>query len=111
MKIKFIDIQNFRKLKNCRLELSGKETVFVGANNSGKTSAMDMLIKFLIKSRRKELATTDFTLSNWYSINSFGKSWVSGISVGEGASDWHKVCPALDVWLEVQEKRSIEFVI
>lgn len=104
MKIKFIDIQNFRKLKNCRLELSGKETVFVGANNSGKTSAMDMLIKFLIKSRRKELATTDFTLSNWYSINSFGKSWVSGISVGEGASDWHKVCPALDVWLEVQEK-------
>ena len=41
MKINFIDVQNFRKLKNCRVEISEKETVFVGANNSGKTSAMD----------------------------------------------------------------------
>lgn len=104
MKIKFIDIQNFRKLKNCRLELSDKETVFVGANNSGKTSAMDMLIKFLIKNRRKELATTDFTLSNWHAINSFGQSWVDGKATGIDAGDWHKVCPALDIWIEVQEK-------
>ena len=44
MNIKFIDILNFRKLKKCRIDLSPKETLFVGANNSGKTSAMDALI-------------------------------------------------------------------
>ena len=47
MHIKRFDIQNFRKLKCCKIELSDKTTVFVGANNSGKTSAMDALAKFL----------------------------------------------------------------
>ena len=35
MHIKRFDIQNFRKLKCCKIELSDKTTVFVGANNSG----------------------------------------------------------------------------
>ena len=64
MKISFVDIQNFRKLKSCRIEFSDKETIFVGANNSGKTSAVDALIVFL-KKDRKDILTTDFTLSNW----------------------------------------------
>lgn len=49
MKIDFIHIQNFRKLKDCRIDFSEKETIFVGANNSGKTTAMDAMIKFLKK--------------------------------------------------------------
>ena len=69
MKIAFIDIQNFRKLKSCRVELSENKTLFVGANNSGKTSAMDALIIFLKRTRQKDLSTTDFTLSNWNDIN------------------------------------------
>jgi len=69
MKIAFIDIQNFRKLKCCRVELSKNKTVFVGANNSGKTSAMDALMIFLKKTRHKDLSTMDFTLSNWRNIN------------------------------------------
>lgn len=47
MKISSIDIKNFRKLKECSIDLNGNETVFVGANNSGKTSAMDAIRKFL----------------------------------------------------------------
>lgn len=35
MKIDFIHIQNFRKLKDCRIDFSDKQTIFVGANNSG----------------------------------------------------------------------------
>ncbi|MDH3348051.1 MAG: ATP-binding protein [Desulfobulbaceae bacterium] len=61
MKIAFIDIQNFRKLKSCRVELSENKTLFVGANNSGKTSAMDALIIFLKHTRQKDLSTTDST--------------------------------------------------
>jgi recombinational DNA repair ATPase RecF len=44
----YIDIQNYRKLKTCRIRLTEEETLLVGANNSGKTSAMDALISFWI---------------------------------------------------------------
>ena len=74
MNIAFVEIQNFRKLRACRVEIAEQETIFIGANNSGKTSAMDALILFLKQSRRKAFATTDFTLSNWLSINHLGKS-------------------------------------
>ena len=47
MKIDFIEIRNFRKLQSCKIDFSEKETIFVGANNSGKTTAMDALIIFL----------------------------------------------------------------
>ena len=46
MNIAFVEINNFRKLKSCRIDLSPKSTIFVGANNSGKTSAMFALMKF-----------------------------------------------------------------
>jgi predicted ATP-dependent endonuclease of OLD family len=36
MKLQFIDIQNYRKLKSSRIHLGDDETLFVGANNSGK---------------------------------------------------------------------------
>jgi len=64
MKIVFVEIQNYRKLQSCRVEIASQETILVGANNSGKTSAMDAMILFLKKNRRKNIATTDFTLSN-----------------------------------------------
>ena len=63
MNIAFIEIQNFRKLKSCRVEIASQETILVGANNSGKTSAMDSMIMFLIKHRRKDLLPMRSTLS------------------------------------------------
>ncbi|RVT39548.1 hypothetical protein EMM73_19830, partial [Rheinheimera sediminis] len=89
MKIAFIDIQNFRKLKSCHLALSEEETIFVGANNSAKTSAMDALIKFLDNKRisistegvqrvsSRSFHTQDFTLSNWRGLNSIGAAWLT----------------------------------
>jgi hypothetical protein len=112
MKISHIDIQNFRKLKSCRVELSEQKTIFVGANNSGKTSAMDALITFLKKSKRKDISTTDLTLSNWTAINRIGKGWSS--SPGEDAPDlsidrWRPLLPWVDVWLNVED-REIHYV-
>lgn len=40
MHIQHIEVGNFRKLKAVRIDFSETNTVFVGANNSGKTSAM-----------------------------------------------------------------------
>lgn len=70
MKIDFVRIKNFRKLKNCKIEFSDKETIFVGANNSGKTTAMDALITFL---GRKQFKTQDFTITNWTELKKLQK--------------------------------------
>jgi predicted ATP-dependent endonuclease of OLD family len=65
MNIAFVEIKNFRKLKSCRIDLSPKSTIFVGANNSGKTSAMDALKKFL---KGESFKFNDFTISiRWHS--------------------------------------------
>ncbi len=40
MKVDFIEIKNFRKLQSCRVDFDKEKTLLVGANNSGKTSAM-----------------------------------------------------------------------
>ena len=47
MKIESVQIRNFRKLKNCHIDFGDKETIFVGANNSGKTSAISAIVWFL----------------------------------------------------------------
>ena len=106
MKISFVEIHNFRKLKSCRVEIASQETILVGANNSGKTSAMDAMILFLKKSRRKDIATTDFTLSNWIRINEIGKQWAEDEE--DNKSDltlekWLPNLPAIDVWIKINE--------
>ena len=104
MRIAFVEIQNFRKLKACRVEVAQQETIFVGANNSGKTSAMDALILFLKKNRRKDFATTDFTLSNWSSLNQIGTQWVASADDEKPDSALNAWLPSLDVWLKADEQ-------
>jgi predicted ATP-dependent endonuclease of OLD family len=107
MKIVFVEIQNFRKLKACRVEIAEQETIFIGANNSGKTSAMDALILFLKNGRRKDFATTDFTLSNWSSIDQLGAQWTAANDEEEPdltLESWLPYLPAIDIWLKADEK-------
>ncbi len=40
MHIAFVEISNFRKLLAIRIDFNRETTLFVGANSSGKTSAM-----------------------------------------------------------------------
>lgn len=107
MKIAFIDIQNFRKLKCCRVELSEGKTVLVGANNSGKTSAMDALMIFLKKMRHGSISTKDFTLSNWRNINKIATNWIENENPEElnlGIEPWQADVPSIDVWLDVRDE-------
>ena len=103
MKIKYVEIQNFRKFKSVRIELSDKTTIFVGANNSGKTSAIVALGHFLVDPRR--FTTKDFTLSIWRRINKIGEEWISCSNRGESPElsmeQWMDNSPSLDVWLSV----------
>ena len=116
MKIKFVDIQNFRKLKACRIPFGNKETIFVGANNSGKTSAIDALINFLGTDKQKRFSVTDFTLSNWSDLNGFAKTWGDKKNedvLGADICEWLSLCPSIDVWLDakVNEVKTVAHLI
>ncbi|HNX00450.1 MAG TPA: AAA family ATPase [Candidatus Cloacimonadota bacterium] len=105
MKISRIDIQNFRKLKSCSIDFGDRETVFVGANNSGKTSAMDALIYFL--AQKNKFKTTDFTLSNWNQINQIGIKWIENEKdkVDFAVDSWRIFSPFMDVWIDVDDNQ------
>jgi predicted ATP-dependent endonuclease of OLD family len=106
MNIAFVEIQNFRRLKSCRVEIASQKTILVGANNSGKTSAMDSMILFLKKSRRKDIATTDFTLSNWIDINHIGVEWVNTDDDNKpdlALEQWLRYLPSIDIWLDAND--------
>lgn len=105
MQISSIDIQNYRRLKKTRIDLSDQQTIFVGANNSGKTSAMDAMISFL--TNQSSVTYLDFTLSNWDKINELGKEWLlltdDDVDRKIDIEFWQEICPAIDVWFDVKE--------
>lgn len=105
MHIEFVEIVNFRKLLSTRVDLSTTTTLFVGANNSGKTSAMLAMRRFL-SPRRCPFELHDFTLCHWPAIIELGKSWVAARDAGDVidlvVDPWVNVLPALDLWLNVE---------
>ena len=99
MRISSIHIQNFKKLYRCKIDFSKDTTLFVGANNSGKTSAMDALGKFLAG---RPFVFNDFTISNRELINKIGAQWeITDCEKPESISNWSNLLPAMDVWLDV----------
>ena len=100
MKIAFVEIQNFRKLQSCRIEFGPESTVFVGANNSGKTSAMTALKKFL---KKRQLVLNDFTMTNFIGINNIGHRIIEPQEDNPILQEeWRPLLPAMDVWLDVR---------
>lgn len=69
MKIKKILIKNFRRLEKVIIDLEESETVFVGSNNSGKTSATSIIRCFL---GGKDFSIHDFSVGCIPSIDKFG---------------------------------------
>ena len=69
MKLKNIHIKNFRRLEDVQIDLDDGETVFVGPNNSGKTSATAILRYFL---KGTEFRIHDFSVSRIQEIDQFG---------------------------------------
>ena len=108
MNIAFIDICNFRKLEDCRIELSQDRTIFVGANNSGKTSAMDAFGKFLIG--KNKFIFNDIFIARRKLINVIGNKWSKAeAEKPEDINDWCAISPTLDMWLKVDDNE-IQYV-
>ncbi|PZU14648.1 MAG: ATP-dependent endonuclease, partial [Chryseobacterium sp.] len=102
MKINSIQIQNFRKLQSCKIDFSEKETIFVGANNSGKTTAMDALRTFL---QTKVFRPQDFTLCHWKSLNEVAENWIKTDELKEEDKSikiLEEYLPVLDLWIDVE---------
>lgn len=95
MKLTRIEVFNFRKLRRARLDMSDKQTLLVGANNSGKTSAMKALRKFL--KDRGGIDTRDVTASNWAAIEQIAGAWTQEVEVD--LSPLLAQLPFIDVWL------------
>jgi predicted ATP-dependent endonuclease of OLD family len=72
----------------------------VGANNSGKTSAITALRYFLIKP--KAFTAYDIPLACWTSIDKLGEAFKKAENE-ELHYKWKELLPSLDVWLKVSE--------
>lgn len=105
MHIEFVEIANFRKLLSTRVDISTTTTLFVGANNSGKTSAMLAMRRFL-SPRRCPFELHDFTLCHWQAIIALGESWIAARDAGDVVdlvvAPWVSVLPTLDLWLYME---------
>ena len=105
MHIEFVEISNCRKLLSARVDLSTTTTLFVGANNSGKTSAMLAMRRFL-SPRRCPFEMHDLTLCHWPNLIALGESWIAARDADEVVdltfAPWVSSLPTLDLWLHVE---------
>jgi predicted ATP-dependent endonuclease of OLD family len=95
MKLSIIQIKNFRRLEDVRIDLEDGETVFVGPNNSGKTSATAIFRYFL---KGTEFRIHDFSVSRIREIDHFGREEdKEGLSLPSIDLDlWCKIDPDIE---------------
>lgn len=91
MHIVTMRVSNFRRLKKARIDLESDISLFVGANNSGKTSASHMLQLFVSASREK-FSIHDFSMECWREIDGYGNA----------VAESKLPTISLDIWLHVE---------
>ncbi|QDU01028.1 DNA replication and repair protein RecF [Gimesia chilikensis] len=70
MKLIEVSINGFRRLENVQIEFDEQETVFVGPNNSGKTSAAEVFRLFL---KSGDFSIHDFSVSKVAQFDKFAQ--------------------------------------
>lgn len=95
-------LQNFRRLEKVEINLEKKETIFVGANNAGKTSATAAFRLFV--SRDRVFKIHDFSATLIAQIDKFGEIGIASTDGDELNSKlpsielnlWFTVSPAVE---------------
>ena len=89
-------------MQAARIDVAERQTLLVGANNSGKTSALVALRLFLKEFGR--FSVRDISASNWAIIETIAKSW-SSLSDHDTreAEPFNTLLPAIDVWISVRD--------
>lgn len=97
MRLEAYRLRNYRRLRDVVIELDERISIFVGANNSGKTSAVQGLYS-LVRGDAKRFELFDFSAALWSGID----------AVGEAPSDEDapRTLPSisLDMWFRVGEE-------
>lgn len=88
MKLDSVSIRNFRRLENVQIDIEDRETLFVGPNNSGKTSATAIFRCFL---GGREFRIHDFSVSRMSNFDAF--------SAGGDESELPEI--QMDLWFVV----------
>ncbi|MGJ4859504.1 ATP-dependent endonuclease [Labrys sp. La1] len=88
-------VKNFRRLCDVQIDLAEDISVFVGANNSGKTSATQAIQMFL-SARKDRFSLFDFSSHAWRELNALGEA--------DAAGDQTASIPAIsiDLWFAVK---------
>lgn len=94
MHVKAFRVSNFRRLKDVRVDLEADTSIFVGANNSGKTSATHIFQLFLGESKGS-FSIYDFTADCWELFDS--------CDVDAGVDENGLPVITFDLWFEVDE--------
>ncbi|MBR7986249.1 AAA family ATPase [Burkholderia cenocepacia] len=88
MHLKKLAVRNFRRLRNVVIDLASDISIFVGANNSGKTSVGHALQLF--------------TGSGRFNIHDFSAElWADIVAFGEGDGEASLPTMEIDVWFEI----------
>ncbi|WP_339030437.1 ATP-binding protein [Bradyrhizobium symbiodeficiens] len=85
-------IKNFRRLRDAFIELDSDISIFVGSNNSGKTSATQAIHAF-VAGAKDRFSLYDFSSACWKVFDQIGDSEADG---SEGLPSI-----SLDLWFEV----------
>lgn len=91
MKITKVSLRNFRRLEDVEIDFEFGETLFVGPNNSGKTSATTAFRLFL---KNHDFKIHDFSVSRICEINDFG-------AADEGEAQLQLPSIDMDLWLSI----------
>ena len=98
MRLQAYRLQHYRRLRDVVIELDDKISIFVGANNSGKTSAVQGLFS-LLRGEAKRFELFDFSASLWPGIDEVGEAVQD-----EGGEQKSLPSIALDMWFRVGEQ-------
>lgn len=90
MHIETLRIRNFRRLRDVQIDLEHDISIFVGANNSGKTSSSHAIQLFLSASRER-FSVHDFSADSWAMMDAFG----------DGQENAVLPTISLDIWFHV----------
>jgi predicted ATP-dependent endonuclease of OLD family len=109
--LRCLQLRQFRRLADVKLDIDDKTTILVGANNSGKTSILAALRHFLSDSFA--FGAYDLSLSEWAELRALGKKWESltenPMTAAAPAFDWddqlvalRATMPTLDLWFNAE---------
>jgi predicted ATP-dependent endonuclease of OLD family len=99
--LKSFAVKNFRRLKDVRVDLASEATIFVGANNSGKTSATHIFR--LLLGEGSKFSAFDFSADCWDEFNRFDWDAFNNLTLEETDVPPELPIISIDLWFEVDE--------